>query len=982
MPYKPSSGGSKKPKKRDGIDGFLANLVDDVQETATGLIPGLVHVGSSVVHDAGKAVGLAGGQYRTDDIVNAIRRSYTDKGTFWGELGRGNFNRAGDAFYANPLGPLLDGAALLTGGGAAVGKLAKVSGKDAPVSRVEMSPGIGFDRTLSMNPVIRGRQALFDRTSNRFVDAPLVGARSRLAKHDRRADARRSAHESAKNLRPLREALAGLHGVKRKAVWIAAGGHNVADLMKFYAVRHKALEDEIARKKAGPRREPEVTVNRVEEGRGLPDPRRDVARRDADTPAADRPRELDSPVVLSNSTDLILRPKMDVERRNALVLRDGETRAKRADTDEELAYEEAPFEGLLDADRRESLRVNQRNLAYIKKRIAELDQIQKKVDLDDPKIRAAAEAARKLTELTTKRLIKEGLTPELAARRASLEAQLLRTAGIRQDVYGGAIRSHVSLAPDKMDVSSGRGRSKWTKPGKLDELQKNTGYNFWNARDSTNPAMYIHSARQAFEYRARLDRVATVLTRATMVTADDAALMERRGWKVVQADSALRNDIDDIYKILVDAEEVFAGTPGYEQMRRAIEASLVNKGATDLVAVVPAPYYKELVGEFSKTSAFVRKWLDNPTRVWRALTLNLRPAWIVNNFVGQMLLLAVAHGTQGVKAYVEQFGHKGKVADKLAPELTDFGWAHESMADLAGLGGNKVTTGMRRMSDFMGNLNAKLTDDHTRKAAWVATMKPHIAAYRKAHPGTGYEDAAKALWKDERFADAVTQKVLDDMIDFSDLSNFERSVIKRAIPFYAWIKGISKRTARLVADDPHIAVAGVQAGQLGQEANRERYGDLPHFLQGIIDNPVSKDPSGVMVTQGLNPFMTPADIGAMISGTVLPGRQDGPQNPLAQLNPFLKAPAEALANRDFFYGREIDPKGEMSFGERVGRQGLNAIAQKRLVDEWLQQRQAERDGLEYDPLFEPSFRNALLSYFGAPVRTLDINQARRRALEE
>jgi hypothetical protein len=338
---------------------------------------------------------------------------------------------------------------------------------------------------------------------------------------------------------------------------------------------------------------------------------------------------------------------------------------------------------------------------------------------------------------------------------------------------------------------------------------------------------------------------------------------------------------------------------------------------------------------------------------------------------------------RGLRAYVEQFGKKGKIADELAPELTDFGWAHESMADLAGLGGNRVTRGMRRASDAMGNLNAKLTDDHTRKAAWVASMKPHVAKYQRAHPGTSWEDAARALWQDERFADAITERVLADMIDFSDLSNFERRVIKRAIPFYAWMKGISKRTGRLILDDPVKAAAGANIGRVGLTLNEEQYGELPHFLRGIVDIPGIDDPDKVLVTQGLNPFMTPADVSAMLGGSILPGRHTGPQNPLAQVNPLLKAPLEALANKDFFYGGELDREGEeRSFAQRAVAQFGQSIAQKRLVDEWLQQREAETTGLEYDPLFAPSFRNALMSYFGAPVRELDVDEARRRAREE
>jgi hypothetical protein len=373
--------------------------------------------------------------------------------------------------------------------------------------------------------------------------------------------------------------------------------------------------------------------------------------------------------------------------------------------------------------------------------------------------------------------------------------------------------------------------------------------------------------------------------------------------------------------------------------------------------------------------------------IWRALTLNLRPAWIVNNYVGQMLLLAVAYGVRGLKEYVTQFSLPGRAAkkydafDDLAPELSDFGWAHEANLATRDLQGNRVTRGMRRMSDFMGDLNQRLTDDHTRRAAFNAELRPHVKKYQKANPGADFETAAKALWNDAEFADEVTRRVLGNMIDFTDLSNFERTVIKRAIPFYAWIRGITMRTSRLVADEPGKALAGYHVGQAGIAANERAYGQLPEFLQGIIGN----GGSTVAVTQGLNPFMTPADVSGMVGGMFVPGKMTGPQNPLATINPIIKAPIEAMLNYDTFYGRPIiDPQyeGESSWLDRFKRTATGSLAQTRVWNQWRAEQAADRGELEYDPLFEPSLRNAVLSYLGIPIRELDISGARERAASD
>ena len=57
--------------------------------------------------------------------------------------------------------------------------------------------------------------------------------------------------------------------------------------------------------------------------------------------------------------------------------------------------------------------------------------------------------------------------------------------------------------------------------------------------------------------------------------------------------------------------------------------------------VVPSKVVKQMTGEFTKTNDFVRIMNRYPLKVWRALVLGLRPAWLVNNVVGNTLMYAV-----------------------------------------------------------------------------------------------------------------------------------------------------------------------------------------------------------------------------------------------------------------------------------------------------------------------------------------------------
>lgn len=968
LPKKKS--GSKKSKHHwyDPATKFLDNLAEDAHDAAMGLIPGVVAISKSVGHDAKRAATGKGGDFQLDDISRAILGSFTNEGTPTGEGARSildlfhgdthgaksHYGKALKSIYNHPLDPILNAATFFTGGGAAAGKVgamlakgaaegsaarrigAGLAGLDdvtlAPKSiRVELPSGKGFDKELARNPVIRARQKTFEKISHSVPEkTPVIGTDRRVGRHGAKTESRAVARENADTMRPFRAAMAGLKRMERKALWIVAGGHDAAHLEDFLTKRAVAVNAEIARKQALGKHKGE----------------------------------------------------------RSLVTRDS-GKVERADLDEDLAYESDGADtlpDLLEADQRDSLRVNHRNLAAINKRLAEVQKIRESGILDNPskKLLAAAEEAGKLSDVTTSRIFAGADKPEkaaeLAANRATLESRILQQAGSTDQVYKGAVRSHVKTNRDKVDVGGRKGRVSHTKPGKLAEAERNTGYRFWNALDTTDPAMYLHSARQVFEHGARAQRFGRMLEAAQFVHPEDAARMEREGFKVIDTDSKLKRSMDSVFDLLVDAESVLDASPLYAEFKHAIEQSFVKgDGTTELVPVVPKAYYDEMVGEFTRANAFVRTMIDNPTKVWRALTLNLRPAWIVNNWCGNLFLLAAAHGVRGLRDYIYQFGKRGKVVDELSPELADFSWAHDTMHDMAGVGKHsRVMRGMRRAADAMGTLNQKLTDDPFRRAAWLAEMRPHIKRIRKADPSLSWEEAAKKAWDHEGVADAVTERVLSDMIDFGDLSNFERSVVKRAIPFYAWIAGITKRTSRLVADEPWKAAIGTQIGQVGNEYNREQFGPLPSFLQDLV--PLHGDT--VLKTAALNPFQTPADVLGMATGLVSGNSGNGPENPLSQLNPVVKAIIEATTRKEIFTGADIDPEKEHGLGRLLASRTAASFPQMRLWQEYQKQRLAKSGELPYEPIYDPSFKNLAWSYAGVPIRTLNKDAALARALRD
>ncbi|MCR4340296.1 MAG: hypothetical protein NUW01_10475, partial [Gemmatimonadaceae bacterium] len=126
----------------------------------------------------------------------------------------------------------------------------------------------------------------------------------------------------------------------------------------------------------------------------------------------------------------------------------------------------------------------------------------------------------------------------------------------------------------------------------------------------------------------------------------------KRAEKIPYTQQTLRDFREATEELLDDkgAQEIFAATA---------EADRVT--VNGFYIAVPKNMIARAAGEFLRSSQAVRWFLAKPTAVWRALVLNLRPAWLVNNIVGNHLLYAVKYaGPDGLRAYARAVKDMGK----------------------------------------------------------------------------------------------------------------------------------------------------------------------------------------------------------------------------------------------------------------------------------------------------------------------------------
>jgi hypothetical protein len=383
------------------------------------------------------------------------------------------------------------------------------------------------------------------------------------------------------------------------------------------------------------------------------------------------------------------------------------------------------------------------------------------------------------------------------------------------------------------------------------------------------------------------------------------------------------------------------------------------------VKAIPRDLYNELTGEF-KSSGRAMKAYKRGTDYWRALVLTARPAWMVNNLLGNVMLLAVAHPVQGAKAFAKGRGELGKIVS--TPEL-GFGFSETNVAQLL-----DESRGIGKLNRKVGDINTKLADEPFRTGAMVANVEPSAKLLAASRGSDDINAAATELMANPEFRNVMLDRSLNQMIDFTSSNTGFDNLARTAMPFYGWMSGMTKRGGRLVADEPWKAAAIGAIGKEGARQNEATFGALPSYLKGVINLGKREDGTQrVMTTMGVNPFATPYDVARLMQGTA----SEGGENLGGQLNPFIRAGVEALTGENMFYKYPI----EGGLVERYAR-SLSGNLPQWNTGRKIAQDQGWVDVDKSKTLYAPSTQDALLSYLGLPIRGLNIPVANARAKEE
>src|SRR6476659_293946 len=239
----------KAVRQSSGGGNWLTNAIGDVEDLATGIPNALVDVGKATDGSAHQiwdphysGLTLSGGG-ASHGLVPAVAKGFvTQEKDLYGPLVHGDYSTFLKRWHEHPLGPVLDIATVLSLGGGAALRAARIGQLGDEAATVARTGRFLSDRELSVempqSRTLQGRllQRQFDRwsMSEKMRDVPGIGGRSRLnrrvntlSNRTRMARIQRAKLEFAK-------ASKAATPEERFAAPIVAEGVKIPDLLNMY----------------------------------------------------------------------------------------------------------------------------------------------------------------------------------------------------------------------------------------------------------------------------------------------------------------------------------------------------------------------------------------------------------------------------------------------------------------------------------------------------------------------------------------------------------------------------------------------------------------------------------------------------------------------------------------------------------------------------------------------------------------------------
>jgi len=317
-------------------------------------------------------------------------------------------------------------------------------------------------------------------------------------------------------------------------------------------------------------------------------------------------------------------------------------------------------------------------------------------------------------------------------------------------------------------------------------------------------------------------------------------------------------------------------------------------------------------------SKFLRVY-DGAQNWWKMWSLGARPAYHAKNTVGNLWNNYLA-GVTTPKPYADAAAFQVKLAKNnmngsIAGYKTDE--LYEAMA----------TRGIFGEGQYSGDI-ARTVEDVLKGGSYnpftLSTKNPILRGGFKV--GQAIEDNARialfidSLNKGKNFDEAASQ-VRKYLFDYGDLSPFERSTLKRLMPFYTWSrKNLPLQLEALVRHPDKVNKLNLARENIQFETDVPDIEDVPDYIRSampiygaekFLGEPAVPGTAKAITLQNLIPFSDLTTFTKFLDTETAPSTIERGKlsstisTALGGISPLLKAPLEFFSNYDYFRRKNI-----------------------------------------------------------------------------
>jgi hypothetical protein len=343
-------------------------------------------------------------------------------------------------------------------------------------------------------------------------------------------------------------------------------------------------------------------------------------------------------------------------------------------------------------------------------------------------------------------------------------------------------------------------------------------------------------------------------------------------------------------------EAVFYSQERTDEISRAL---VQGEWRADDVMLLP----KAAVDEYVDAAHGIFRGYDNALGLWKAGVLAFTPRWYILNLIGNSLQYGLMSGGDVRSILLAGLGKRialtkasraryaeleERFAERVPEELASVSQASETgvREGVAKLGG---------IADRLFEFNAGL-EGLIRRAAFINSAKRQIKYAGKRGETRSAEQLLQAI---DELPDVTKAEALREALfflgDYRSFNRFERGFVRRIMPFYSWVRVITRLTLGLPFKSP-LRAEVLQALSTAMQAEWDPLDEAlelgrPVFARGAIELPSEIPVIGGMTlrTNALNPFATTADLYPSALEAL------GREGPSAALGELVQSVAPSLA---------------------------------------------------------------------------------------